>query len=130
MQLREEKISLERAHEEESEAQVNRLARELAALRMRQAQAGVNGAGDGDASTSSAQTAVSPAVLDPSTEVVLSALKKENESLRTRLAAAERDYIRVTRLNEIYREELIEHRRKVSPRYHRCSEASYWGAGC
>lgn len=45
--------------------------------------------------------------------MLLDALKKENENLRTRLVAAERDYIRVMRLNEIYREELIEHRRRV-----------------
>ena len=44
----------------------------------------------------------------------LDALKKENERLRTRLATAETDYIRVTRLNETYREELIQHRRRVS----------------
>lgn len=47
-------------------------------------------------------------------EVVLEALRRENEALRSRLTDAERDYIRMTRLNEIYREELIDHRRRVS----------------
>jgi hypothetical protein len=47
-------------------------------------------------------------------EVVLEALRRENEALRSRLTHAERDYIRMTRLNEIYREELIDHRRRVS----------------
>lgn len=41
-------------------------------------------------------------------------MRRENEQLRARLVDTERDYIRVTRLNEIYREELIEHRRRVS----------------
>jgi coiled-coil domain-containing protein 6 len=127
--LREEKISLERLHEEESEAHVNRLARELAALRTlhqhcQTTQANTSGSAleDGEpvaGSTSGAQAdtnaaAVSPSVLDPSTSVLLNALKKENETLRNRLATTERDYVRVTRLNEIYREELIQHRRRVS----------------
>lgn len=47
-------------------------------------------------------------------EVVLDALKRENEQLRGRLTDTERDYIRMKRMNEIYREELIEHRRRVS----------------
>ena len=68
------------------------------------------------AGSSSSTTAVSPSALDPSTSVLLNALKKENETLRNRLAATERDYVRVTRLNEIYREELIQHRTRVSAR--------------
>ncbi|KAI5120598.1 hypothetical protein M0805_008075 [Coniferiporia weirii] len=133
-QLREEKISLERTHEEESEAHVNRLARELAVLRLwqhQQAQAqGIGGANNAaghgatdalgyDEGPSSLATGNPtpyvhpPGIIDPSTEVLLSALKKENESLRSRLVAAERDYVRVTRLNEVYREELIEHRGRL-----------------
>ena len=50
---------------------------------------------------------------DPSTDVLLTALQKENESLRSRLASTEQEFIRLTRLNEIYREELIQHRRRV-----------------
>ena len=125
--MREEKINLERAHEEESEAHVNRLARELAALRSLQQQnqsvhSNGNGWGleDGAHASGSSSAGVgssaaeSSSVLDPSTSVLLDALKKENERLRTRLATAETDYIRVTRLNETYREELIQHRRRVS----------------
>ena len=51
--------------------------------------------------------------LSPTTEMMLDAMRRENEQLRARLVETERDYIRVTRLNEIYREELIEHRRRV-----------------
>lgn len=119
-------------HEEESESRVNRLARELAVLRVRQAQTQVhnnsngtdgytdggppmNGNGNGLGGPSSAPFVTPPEILDPSTEVLLVALKKENESLRNRLVSAERDYIRLTRLNEIYREELIDHRRRVRP---------------
>lgn len=139
-QLREEKISLERVHEEESESHVNRLARELAALRVKQHQQqqqqalGLHGNGNGGAvngyhiigdaddldgraaSSSSMSTPFVPPreVMEPSAEVLLAALKKENESLRQRLFTTERDFIRVTRLNDIYREELIDHRRRVS----------------
>ncbi|KAH8116029.1 hypothetical protein DFH11DRAFT_1688197 [Phellopilus nigrolimitatus] len=117
-QLREEKISLERTHEEESEAHVNRLARELAILRLRQhqqaqAQAHANGNGVANGGGPSTLYVHAPNIVDPNTEVLLAALKKENESLRGRLVVAERDYVRVTRLNEIYREELIEHRRRL-----------------
>ena len=44
---------------------------------------------------------------------MLEAMRAENEALRGRLVDTERDYIRVARLNEIYREELIDHRRRV-----------------
>lgn len=51
---------------------------------------------------------------DPSAETMLEAMRRENEQLRNRLVDTERDYIRISRLNEIYREELIQHRRRVS----------------
>ena len=41
-------------------------------------------------------------------------MRHENEQLRNRLVDTERDYVRIARLNEIYREELLEHRRRVS----------------
>jgi hypothetical protein len=50
----------------------------------------------------------------PSAEVMLEAMRRENEQLRNRLVDTERDYVRVSRLNEVYREELLEHRRRVS----------------
>ena len=54
----------------------------------------------------------------PNTDILLEALRRENEQLRNRLTDMERDYVRLMRLNEIYREELIDHRRRVcSPDY-------------
>jgi hypothetical protein len=50
----------------------------------------------------------------PSAEFMLEAMRRENEQLRNRLVDTERDYVRVSRLNEVYREELLEHRRRVS----------------
>jgi hypothetical protein len=41
---------------------------------------------------------------------MLEAMRRENEQLRNRLVDTEREYIRISRLNEIYREELIQHR--------------------
>lgn len=45
----------------------------------------------------------------------MEALRKENETLRNRLEKMERDWrqARETRLNEIYREELISHRQRL-----------------
>ncbi len=97
-------MTLERVHEEESESQVNRLARELGALRRR---VHVQDSEEGEVPHASEDD-------DPSTAVLLAALREENESLRSRLVVAEREYVRVRRLNEVYREELIEHRRRVS----------------
>jgi len=44
---------------------------------------------------------------------MLEAMRRENEQLRNRLVDTEREFIRISRLNEIYREELIQHRRRV-----------------
>jgi len=128
--LREEKIELENVLEAESEAQVNRLNREISALRLAAAQNGtngangVNGAGNNNAPTTAladdlaefrtfrraSLAGLSPG---PSTEIVLEALRRENEQLRSRVADMERDYVKLMRLNEIYREELIDHRRRM-----------------
>lgn len=125
LQAREEKIGLERTHEEESEAHVNRLARELVALRM-QAQPqtttggvtgvqtnGVNATSHSNPLSGITSYTANANASDPSTDILLAALRKENDTLRSRLVSTERDYVRVTRLNEVYREELIEHRRRV-----------------
>lgn len=112
LQLREEKIDLENALEAESESHVNRLSREISALRLAQQQV-ANGSG----SLSPVETrmpATNGNIFDPTPEAMLEAMRRENEELRSRLIETERDYIRITRLNEIYREELIEHRRRVS----------------
>jgi len=44
---------------------------------------------------------------------MLETLRQENEQLRNRLLSAERNYIHATHLNDIYREELIDRRRRV-----------------
>ncbi|ESK92573.1 isoform d [Moniliophthora roreri MCA 2997] len=105
--LRQDKIELENTLEAESESHVNRLTRELSLLKAQQ-QAGtqaLNGSGE--------HTSDSRSPADPSTEVMLEALRRENEQLRNRLVDFERDYVRLSRLNEIYREELIEHRTRL-----------------
>ena len=56
---------------------------------------------------------------EPSAEMMLEAMRRENEHLRNKLVDTERDYIRISRLNEIYREELIDHRRRVGS-FSRC----------
>jgi hypothetical protein len=112
-QLREEKIELENALEAESENHVNKLSREISALRLAQQQT-VNGSG----TLSPVETRMpggTPAnPIEPTAEVMLDAMRRENEQLRERLVETEKGYIRISRLNEIYREELIEHRRRVS----------------
>ena len=110
--MREEKIELENALEAESESHVNRLSREISALRLAQQQV-VNGSG----SLSPVETRLPAAngnLQEPSAEVMLDAMRRENEQLRTRLVETERDYVRISRLNDIYREELIQHRGRVS----------------
>lgn len=114
LQLREEKIDLENTLEAESESQVNRLYREITALR---AVSHTNGNGtDSEVHSPVNGKGSMTSAGGPSMEVVLEALRRENEQLRGRLTDTERDYIRMKRMNEIYREELIEHRRRVSLR--------------
>lgn len=91
---------------------MNRLSREISALRLAQQQV-VNRSG----SLSPVETRLPTAngnVHEPSSEMMLEAMRRENEQLRARLTETERDYVRISRLNEIYREELIQHRRRVS----------------
>ena len=135
VKLRQEKIGLENALEAESESHVNRLSRELTALRLaqhqlqQQQQQQANGAAPSQPSSalSNADLAsVSPEArvglttfmngcnpADPSADVLLETLRRENEQLRNKLVDTERDFVRISRLNDIYREELIEHRRRV-----------------
>ncbi|KDQ60016.1 hypothetical protein JAAARDRAFT_174038 [Jaapia argillacea MUCL 33604] len=118
-QLREEKIELENIREAESESRVNRLSRELSALRLaqqQQQQSHTNGAESPDARPNGngyAHGSMSANPLTPSPEVMLEAMRRENEHLRSRLVDTEREYIRLARLNEIYREELIDHRHRL-----------------
>ena len=135
-QLRQEKIGLENVLEAESESHVNRLSRELSALRIAQQQLQAqhqNGAassannGAPGSVGSTGMFSISPETrigvqhlasrsnpLEPSPEVMLEAMRRENEQLRNRLTDTEREFVRISRLNDIYREELIEHRTKVS----------------
>ncbi|KXN80944.1 hypothetical protein AN958_06574 [Leucoagaricus sp. SymC.cos] len=120
--LREEKIGLENTLEAESESHVNRLTRELTALRLAQQQQQQQESG-GSGSNGMMSVSTSPEArfgfrspsdpADPTFETMLEALKRENEQLRGRLVSTERNYIRITRLNDIYREELIDHRRRL-----------------
>lgn len=116
-QLREEKIQLENALEAESESHVNRLGRELSALRLQQQQqqqSGTNGivaSPDNRVGVPTFMAGREPMI--PSAEVMLETMRRENEQLRNRLVDTERDYVRVSRLNEVYREELLEHRRRL-----------------
>ncbi|KDN43697.1 hypothetical protein RSAG8_05887, partial [Rhizoctonia solani AG-8 WAC10335] len=49
--------------------------------------------------------------------MLLEAMRAENAQLRTRVADLERDFLRVSRVNEVYRQELIEHRRRLGLPY-------------
>lgn len=51
---------------------------------------------------------------NPSADITTNALRRENEMLRNRLVDTEREFVRMVRLNDVYREELIELRRRVS----------------
>jgi hypothetical protein len=107
---------LENTLEAESESHVNRLNRELSALRLAQQQQQNNNLNGSAGASPEARYGLSTlmSVNNPSAEVMLEAMRRENEHLRNRLVDTERDYIRISRLNEIYREELIDHRRRVS----------------
>jgi hypothetical protein len=48
---------------------------------------------------------------------MLNAMMQENEQLKSRIADVEGNYLRLARLNEAYRVELIGHRRRVSPSF-------------
>ncbi|CAG8716449.1 14096_t:CDS:2, partial [Acaulospora colombiana] len=118
-QLRDEKIQLENILEAESESHVNQLTRELTALKQAQATGHVNGAYDSDSQNQSISS--SPIqhfhpnpheFRHPSAEVMLNALIEENRLLRARLVDTERDFIRIARLNDVYREEIIDLKRK------------------
>jgi len=68
---------------------------------------------NGDGTQSPSLLRLPPNPLAPSSEDMLEAMRRENEHLRNRLVDTEREFIRITRLNEIYREELIQHRRRL-----------------
>ncbi|KAH9849587.1 hypothetical protein C2E23DRAFT_870514 [Lenzites betulinus] len=125
-QLREEKIELENVLEQESESHVNRLSREISALRLaqhQQQQQQQQIAGPSHTNGSSNASSFEPRLqlgnilngngAGPLPDTILDALRRENEALRNRLVETEQDFIRISRLNEVYREELIQHRRRL-----------------
>jgi len=103
-QLREEKAAIQNAMEAESESQVHRLVREIEDLKRQL--------------TSSSNSSSSSPTTSSSTNgygtTGMEALQRENVELRQRLMDMERDYSRMMRLNEEYREELIGFRRRVA----------------
>ncbi|KAG8719965.1 hypothetical protein FRC09_010333 [Ceratobasidium sp. 395] len=102
-QLREEKLALENTLEAESESQVNRLTRQISQL---QAQLSAF------SSTSNRRTYTDHGPEPPQPAMLIEAMRLENAQLRTRVADLERDFLRVSRINDVYRQELLEHRRK------------------
>ena len=108
---------------------MNRLNRELSILRARQ-----RGTEEVESSPNAQNCLPGSDPRFPSPEAMLDAMRKENESLRNRLVDTERDYVRIARLNEVYREELIDHRRRVGgssyrPPYHfLCSDYFHYVA--
>ncbi len=56
-----------------------------------------------------------PNPLAPSSEDMLEAMRRKSEHLRNRLVDTEREFIRITRHNEMYREELVQLRQQVRP---------------
>lgn len=103
---------------------MNRLSREISALRRQAAQAQASASGgeqhadrNGSTTAASFPDAARHDPTAPSVDVMLEAMRRENEQLRTRLVDTERDYVRISRLNDIYREELLELRRRVRPTF-------------
>jgi len=103
-QLREEKAAIQNAMEAESESQVHRLVREIEDLKRQLTSSSSN-------SSSSSPTTSST---NGYGTTGMEALQRENVELRQRLMDMERDYSRMMRLNEEYREELIGFRRRVA----------------
>ncbi|KZV76575.1 hypothetical protein PENSPDRAFT_747466 [Peniophora sp. CONT] len=107
-QLQDEKAELENALEAENERNVNRLSRQISALR-----ASSNATPSSASSTTSSSNSQAPDPLRPDSAVLLESMRRENEALRSKVVDLEREFIKVSRLNEIYREELIQHRSRA-----------------
>ncbi|KAG8853753.1 hypothetical protein FRB96_008007 [Tulasnella sp. 330] len=121
--LKEEKVELENILEAENESHVNRLSREISSLRAAVAQqqqgggahlngganthSNVNANGSGSGNRNGISFAIPPQA------VMLEAMTRENEALRNRLADTERSYVELSMLNDVYRRELIELRRRL-----------------
>jgi hypothetical protein len=97
------------------------MAREIKALRFAQQQYQQQGGTSNSSASTSPETGIGMRAFlssanpsQPNVETMLEAMRHENEQLRSRLVDTERDYVRISRLNEVYREELIEHRKRAS----------------
>lgn len=102
------KAELENALEAENERNVNRLSKQLSALR-----ASSNATPSSASTSSNATNSQAPDPLRPDNAALLESMRRENEALRSKVVDLEREFIRVSRLNEIYREELIQHRTRA-----------------
>ncbi|KAG9083580.1 hypothetical protein FRC07_013871 [Ceratobasidium sp. 392] len=107
-QLREEKLALENTLEADSDAQVNRLTRQISRLQTQLA-----ASSSSNRRTTHLDTGPEP----PQPVMLIEAMRLENAQLRTRVADLERDFLRVSRINDVYRQELLEHRRRLGLPY-------------
>jgi hypothetical protein len=103
LKLREEKIALENTLEAESESHVNRLTRQITQLQTQLAAS--------TSPTNARRTHTDPE--PPQPVMLIEAMRLENAQLRNRVVDLERDFLRVSRVNDVYRQELLEHRRRV-----------------
>ncbi|OAV99460.1 hypothetical protein PTTG_06652 [Puccinia triticina 1-1 BBBD Race 1] len=126
--LRAEKAELENVLEAESESLVLRLQRQLSLLITQQQQQQAAQPGSAAAPPNSATAPNSPSAtiapnlnalinnphpLNPSPATLIEVLKSENSSLRNRLVDTEREFIKTSRQNEMYRSELIALRQRA-----------------
>ncbi|KAG8894477.1 hypothetical protein FRB99_001228 [Tulasnella sp. 403] len=89
--LKEEKVELENLLEAENESHVNRLTREISALRAMNAQQSGGAVDENGTSSTQAQANGNGAAAFPLSQpnVMLDAMRRENEELRSRLVTAE-----------------------------------------
>ncbi|PLW19487.1 hypothetical protein PCANC_08748 [Puccinia coronata f. sp. avenae] len=124
--LRAEKAELENVLEAESESLVLRLQRQLSLLMQQQQQSSQSGPTPAAPNSSTAPNSPSatiapnlnalinnPHPLNPSPATLIEVLKTENSNLRNRLVDTEREFIKTSRQNEMYRSELIALRQRA-----------------
>ncbi|KAH9463834.1 hypothetical protein Pst134EA_033511 [Puccinia striiformis f. sp. tritici] len=116
--LRAEKAELENVLEAESESLVLRLQRQLSLLIQQQSsQPGSSSTAPNPTSAPNSPSTtmapnlnsliINPHPLNPSPATLIEVLKSENSNLRNRLVDTEREFIKNSRQNEMYRSELI-----------------------
>ncbi|CAG7847744.1 SubName: Full=Uncharacterized protein {ECO:0000313/EMBL:CCA69515.1} [Serendipita indica DSM 11827] len=120
-QLRDEKLRLENISESETESHMFQLGRELDALKRASLLVNTNALSyesdsQGQSVSNSPIQHYQPNSTDPRSppsDAMLHLLRTENALLRQRLVDTEREFTKATKLNEAYREELIELRRRL-----------------